>query len=79
LPPSAIDIEEKDMSIIRVEVFKDRPAADLQKAKLELRGFLVSGPEATEDAGWDATNAGGQSDNVFVGGAGNLWVLFAKK
>ncbi len=67
------------MSIIRVEVFKDRPAADLERAKLELKGFLVSGPEAAEDAGWDATNAGGQSDNVFDGGPGNLWIIFAKK
>ena len=40
------------MAIIRVEVFKERTAADLQKAKLELKGFLVAGPEAADEVGW---------------------------
>jgi hypothetical protein len=67
------------MAIIRVEVFKDRSAADLQKAKLELRGFFVSDPEASDDVVWDATQAGGSAENVFPGGSGSLWVIFAKK
>lgn len=67
------------MTIVRVEAFKDRSAAELQKAKLELKGFFVFGPEAADDVGWDATQAGGSADNVFSGGSGNLWVIFAKK
>ena len=67
------------MAIIRVEVFKERTAADLQKAKLELKGFLVAGPEAADEVGWDATGAGGSADNVSSGSAESLWVIFAKK
>jgi hypothetical protein len=67
------------MATIRVEAFKDKPAAELQKAKLELRGFFVSGPEPADDAGWDGTQAGGSADNVFSGGPESLWVIFAKK
>ena len=66
------------MAIVRVEVFKDKAAADFQKAKLQVKGFFVSGPEAVDEVGWDATAADGNADNV-AGATGNLWVIFAKK